>query len=87
MYSTAPAEWTIKWWCTILLNYNSKMKFLPSKNLGHTYGQTKLIPKYQEDFEKTVIVSFFAENCIGKMIYEVESKNNQRKTKYKSIKA
>ena len=48
-------------WGTILLNYDFKMEFLPSKKLGHADGLSRLIPKTGEPLEDTVIASLRSE--------------------------
>ena len=48
-------------WGTILLNYNFKMKYLPSNKFGHANGLSRLIPKYRESLEDTVIASVRSE--------------------------
>ena len=47
----------LRGWATILLNYNFKMEFLPSKNLCHADELSRLIPKHKEAFWGTVIFS------------------------------
>ena len=42
-------------WGIILLNYNFKMEYVPSKSLGHADRLSRLIPKYTEPLEETVI--------------------------------
>ena len=44
-------------WSTILLNYNFKMEYLPSKKFSQADRLSKLIPKYKEPLEDTVITS------------------------------
>ena len=44
-------------WGTILLNYNFKIEYLPSKQIGHADGRSRLVLKYSEPFEDTIIVS------------------------------
>ena len=44
-------------WGTILLNYDFDMEFLPSKQLGHADGLSRLIPRNREPLEDTVIAS------------------------------
>ena len=41
----------------ILLNYNFKMEFQSSKKLGHADGLSRLIPKFSEPLEDTVIAA------------------------------
>ena len=47
-------------WVTILLN-NFKMEYLPSKKFDHTDGLSRLILKYKEPLEDTMIVSLQSE--------------------------
>ena len=62
-------------WGTILLNYNFDMEFLTSKNLGHADGLSRLIPKYQDQLDDTVIAALRAEktykNTLCKVIREL----------------
>ena len=44
-------------WGTILLNYNFKIENLLSKQISHTDGLSKLVPKYSEPFEDTIIAA------------------------------
>ena len=44
-------------WGTILLNYNFKMESQPSNKFGHADRLSRLIPKYLEPLEDTVIAS------------------------------
>ena len=48
-------------WGAILFNYNFKMVYLPSNKFGHEDGLSRLIPKYKEPLEDTVIASFQSE--------------------------
>ena len=43
-------------WGTILLNYNSKIEYLSSKQIIQADGLSRLVPKYSEPFEDTIIV-------------------------------
>ena len=49
-------------WGTILLNYNFKMLYLPLNKFGHADGLSRLIPKYKEPLEDTVIGSLQSES-------------------------
>ena len=51
-------------WGTLLLDYDFKMEYLPSKELGHADGLYRLIPKFNKPFEDTVIASRRSENEI-----------------------
>ena len=42
-------------WGTILLNYNFKIEYLPSKQISHADGLSRLVPKYSEPFEDTIL--------------------------------
>ena len=44
-------------WVTILLNYNFKIEYLPSKQISHADGLSRLVPKYIEPFEDTLIAA------------------------------
>ena len=48
-------------WATMLLNYSFKMEFLPSKEIAHEDGLSRLIPKNTEPLEKTIIASLKSE--------------------------
>ena len=48
-------------WGTILLNYNLKMEYQPSKKFSHAEGLSRLISKYKEPLEDTVIASLQSE--------------------------
>ena len=47
-------------WGTILLNYNFIMMYQPSNKFGHADGLSRLIPKYKEPLEDTVMTSLKA---------------------------
>ena len=44
-------------WGTILLNNNFKIEYLPSKQISHANGLLRLVPKYSEPFEDTIIAA------------------------------
>ena len=44
-------------WGTILLNYNFKIEYLPSKQISHVDELSRLVPKYSEPFEDTIIAA------------------------------
>ena len=46
---------------TMLLNYSFKMEFLPSKEIAHADGLSRLIPKILEPLEEIVITSLRSE--------------------------
>ena len=58
---THPAN-RLQHWGTILLNYNYKMEYLPSKKLSHADELSRLIPKFSEPLEDTVIAAIKTEN-------------------------
>ena len=41
-------------WATVLLNYSFKMEFLPSKEIAHADGLSRLIPKNTEPLDENV---------------------------------
>ena len=45
-------------WGRILLNYNFKIEYLPSKQISHADGLSRLVPKYSEPFEDTIIIAY-----------------------------
>ncbi len=51
-------------WVTILLDYDFKIEYIPSRELGHTNELSRLIHKFNEPFEDTVIESLRSENEI-----------------------
>ena len=51
-----------------LLNYDFKIKHLPSKQISHADGQSRLIPKYSEPFEDTIIAALRIDCGIKNMI-------------------
>ena len=55
-------------WGTILLNYNLKIKYLPSKQISHADGLSRLVPKYSEPFEDTIIAALRTDWEIKNMI-------------------
>ena len=55
-------------WGTILLNYNFKIEYLPSKQISHADGQSRLVPKYSEPFEDTIIAALRTDCEIKNMI-------------------
>ena len=44
-------------WGTILLNYNFKLEYLPSRQIGHADGLSRLVPSQSEPLEDPVIAS------------------------------
>ena len=55
-------------WGTILLNYNFKIKYLPLKQISHADGLSRLVPKYSEPFEDTIIAVLRTDCEIKNMI-------------------
>ena len=55
-------------WGTILLNYNFKIEYLPSKQISHADGLSRLVPKYSEPFEGTIIAALRTDCEIKNMI-------------------
>ena len=55
-------------WGTILLNYNFKIEYLPSKQISHADGLLRFVPKYSEPFEDTIIVALRTDYEIKNMI-------------------
>ena len=55
-------------WGTILQNYNFKIEYLPSKQISHADGLSKLLPKYSEPFEDTLIAALWTDCEIKNMI-------------------
>ena len=53
---------------TILLNYNFKIEYLPSKQISHADGQSSLVPKYCEPFEDPIIAALRTDCEIKKII-------------------
>ena len=55
-------------WGVILLNYNFKMEYMPSKKLGHTDRWSRLIPKYTEPLEEKVIAALRNESELSALL-------------------
>ena len=55
-------------WGTILLNYNFKIEYLPSKQISHADGLSRLVPKYSKPFEDTIIAALRTDCEIKNMI-------------------
>ena len=55
-------------WGTILLNYNFKIEYLPSKQISHADRLSRLVPKYSEPFEETIIAALQTDCEIKNMI-------------------
>ena len=56
-------------WGTILLNYDYKMEFLPSKKLSHADGLSRLILKFSKPLENPVIVAIRAKKEIKNILH------------------
>ena len=55
-------------WSIILLNYNFKMEYISSKNIGHADGQSRLIRKCAEPLEDTVIAALREEKELSRLL-------------------
>ena len=55
-------------WGTILLNYNFKIEYPPSKQISHADGLSRMVPKYSEPFEDTIIAALRTDCEIKNMI-------------------
>ena len=55
-------------WGTIKLNYNFRIKYLPSKQISHADGLSRLVLKYSEPFEDTIIAALRTDCEIKNMI-------------------
>ena len=55
-------------WGTILLNRNFKIEYLPSKQISHADGLSRLVPKYSEPFVDTIIAALRTDCEIKNMI-------------------
>ena len=55
-------------WGTILLNYDFKIDYLPSKQISHADGLSRLVPKYSEPFGDTIIAVLRTDYEIKNMI-------------------
>ena len=56
-------------WRIILLNYNFKIEFLSSKKLRHADGLSRLIPKFSEPSEDTVIAALRDEKELSVLLF------------------
>ena len=52
----------------ILLNYSFKIEYLPSKHISHADGLSRLVPKYSELFEGTIVAALRTDCEIKNMI-------------------
>ena len=55
-------------WGTILLKYDFKIEYLPSKRIIHVDGISRLVPKYSEPFKDTIIAALWTDCEIKNMI-------------------
>ena len=55
-------------WGTILPNYNFKIEYLPSKQISHADGLSRLVPMYIESPEDTIIAALRTDCKIKNMI-------------------
>lgn len=55
-------------WSIILLNYNFKMQYISSKNIGHADGLSRLIQKCAEPLEDTVIAALREEKELSGLL-------------------
>ena len=55
-------------WGTVLLNYNFKIEYLPSKQISHADRLSRLVLKYSEPFEDTIIAALRTDCEIKNMI-------------------
>ena len=56
-------------WATMLFNYSFKMEFLPSKEIAHADGLSRLIPKNTEPLKETIIASLKSEMDIKYVLF------------------
>ena len=55
-------------WSVILLNYNFKIQYMPSKKIAHADGLSRLIPDNAELLEETVIVALKQEQELKEIL-------------------
>ena len=55
-------------WRKILLNYNFKIEYFPSKQISHADELSRLVPKYSEPFEDTITAALRTDCEIKNMI-------------------
>ena len=55
-------------WATILLNYNFKLEYLPSRQIGHADGLSRLVPSQREPLEDSVIASLRTDSEVKNMM-------------------
>ena len=61
---TEKTENRLQRWGTLLLDYDFRMEYIPSKELGDVDGPFSLITKFNGPYEDTVITSLRPENEI-----------------------
>ena len=60
-------------WSVILLNYNFKIQYMPSKKIAHADGLLRLIPDNAELFEETVIAALKQEQELKEVLINTVS--------------
>ena len=55
-------------WSSILLNYNFKIQYMPSKKIAHANGLLRLIPDNTELLEETVIAALKQEQELREVL-------------------
>ena len=77
------ANWLLRWG-TILLNYNFKIEYLPSKQISDADGLWRSVPKYSEPIEDIIIAALRTyceiKNMIGNNIKELPVKQLEIKS-------
>ena len=63
----------LKRWSVILLNYNFKIQYMPSKKIAHTDGLSRLIPDNAELLEETVIAALKQEQELKEVLINTVS--------------
>ena len=61
-------------WSVILLNYNFKIQYMPSKKIAHADGLSRLIPNNAELSEETVIAPLKQEQELKEVLINIVSK-------------
>ena len=64
-------------WGTILLNYNFQIEYLPSKQISHADGLSRLVPKYSEPFEKKKQNKAINDDFITNIKQKITAKNEK----------
>ena len=60
-------------WSVILLNYNFKIQYMPSKKIAHADGLSRLIPDNAELLEETVIAALKQEQELKEVLINTVS--------------